>query len=245
MLPKEFEARMERLLGEEAPAFFAELGRTPQKGLYVNRLLLDPERLKELTPFSLLPSPYSPDAFLVKEGTRPGTHPLFAAGAYYVQEPSAMCAAEALGAEPGERVLDLCAAPGGKACRIAGRIGRTGLLVANEIQRGRARVLASNLERMGARAVVTSAEPERLADVLPQFFDRVMVDAPCSGEGMFRKDEGAVADWSEAHVSACAQRQSFILRSADRMLRPGGVLVYSTCTFAPEENEAVVASSPG
>lgn len=242
MLPKEFEARMERLLGTEAPAFFEALGRTPQKGLYVNRLLLGVEQLKQLAPFLLLPSPYSPDAFLVAEGERPGTHPLFAAGAYYVQEPSAMCAAEALGAEPGERVLDLCAAPGGKACRLAGRVGRAGLLVANEIQRGRARVLASNLERMGARAVVTSAEPERLAEALPQFFDRVMVDAPCSGEGMFRKDEGAVADWSEAHVAACAHRQGLILRSADRALRPGGVLVYSTCTFAPEENEAVVAA---
>lgn len=240
MLPEEFKKRMQQLLREEYPAFAEALACPPQKGIYVNRIKLTADQLLKMSDFTLRPSPYSKDAFLIEETVRPGLDPLFAAGAYYVQEPSAMCAAEALGVQSGDRVLDLCAAPGGKACRLAGLVGEHGVLVANEIVHSRAKILASNLERMGARAVVTSASPEQICAAFPSFFDRILVDAPCSGEGMFRKDSGAIADWSEEHVIACAHRQYKILETADRALRPGGRLVYSTCTFAPEENEEVV-----
>ena len=145
--------------------------------------------------------------------------------------------------QPGERVLDLCAAPGGKTTQIAGRMGGEGFLLCNEWSPKRARILSRNIERMGvSNALVTNEHPERLADRLPGFFDRVLVDAPCSGEGMFRKEEAAVTDWSQETVEMCARRQAEILHSAAQMLKPGGRLVYSTCTFAPEEDEGAVAA---
>ncbi|NJK44573.1 MAG: hypothetical protein HC933_10070 [Pleurocapsa sp. SU_196_0] len=159
-----------------------------------------------------------------------------------MQEASAQAVALALEPRPGERVLDLCAAPGGKSTHLAQLMGNQSLLVCNEISASRARVLAENLERLGCAGMVTNEEPATLARRWGAFFDRVLVDAPCSGEGMFRKNPEAVRDWSEGHVLACARRQSEILESAATLLRSGGVLVYSTCTFAPEENEAVIAA---
>lgn len=170
-----------------------------------------------------------------------GNHPYHLCGLFYFQEPSAMAVAEALGIKEDDFVLDLCAAPGGKATHAAGKIGEGGLLVANEIIPKRAAVLAENTERMGiTNAIITNEAPERLMKKFPLFFDKIIVDAPCSGEGMFRKDERAVSEWSKEHVLSCAVRQKNILKSAYNMLRPGGYIVYSTCTFSPEENEGVI-----
>ena len=145
--------------------------------------------------------------------------------------------------QPGEKVCDLCAAPGGKTTQIAGRMLGRGFLLCNEINPKRAKILSRNIERMAVpNALVTNEHPETLAQRFPGFFDRVLVDAPCSGEGMFRKEEAAITDWSEETVAMCARRQGEILHSAAKLVRPGGILVYSTCTFAPEEDEGAVAA---
>ena len=189
----------------------------------------------------LRPVPWEPDGFFYPEKLRPGRHPRHEAGMYYIQEASAMAPAVLCGARPGERILDLCAAPGGKSTKLAASLQGKGLLVANEIHPGRAKILSANLERMGVRnALVTSETPQQLASRFPLFFDRIVVDAPCSGEGMFRKEEQALIHWSLENVQMCAQRQQEILNEAAGMLRPGGMLVYSTCTFSPEENEGTI-----
>lgn len=185
--------------------------------------------------------PWARDGYYYQEGDQPGKHPYHEAGLYYIQEPSAMMPAELLDVKPGERVLDLCAAPGGKSTQIAAKLRGKGLLISNEINPARARILSENIERMGiCNACVTNEAPERLSGFFPEYFDRVMVDAPCSGEGMFRKNEMACEEWSPENVTLCAGRQDRILDCAAQMLRPGGTLVYSTCTFAPEENEGSV-----
>ena len=237
MLPEAFLTRMQQLLGIEYREFLRSFDRPLQKGLRLG----EKGRGLEL-PFGLQPVPWAEDGYTYDPETRPGKHPYHEAGAYYLQEPSAMAPAAMLDARPGERVLDLCAAPGGKATQLAAAMGRKGLLVANEIHPKRAKILSRNIERMGiANALVLNMHPGELAVRFPAFFDRILVDAPCSGEGMFRKEEAAVTDWSEETVAMCAARQTVILRSAAGMLRPGGVLCYSTCTFAPEEDEGVMA----
>ena len=191
----------------------------------------------------LSPVPWEPDGFYYEEELRPGRHPRHEAGMYYIQEASAMVPAVLCGAQPGERVLDLCAAPGGKSTKLGASLRGEGVLVANEIHAGRAKILSSNIERMGIRnAVVTNETPQRLSSRFPSYFDRIVVDAPCSGEGMFRKEEEALRHWSLENVRMCAERQMEILEEAAVMLRPGGTLVYSTCTFAPEENEGVIGA---
>jgi NOL1/NOP2/fmu family ribosome biogenesis protein/23S rRNA U2552 (ribose-2'-O)-methylase RlmE/FtsJ len=189
----------------------------------------------------LEPVPWCPGGFYYGEAVRPGKHSYHAAGVYYIQEPSAMSAVPLLDPQPGETVLDLAAAPGGKSTQIAGAMMGKGMLVTNEIHPARAKILAENVERMGiAGAVVTNETPDRLAERFPRFFDRIMVDAPCSGEGMFRKDPEAMKVWSPDQVTVCARRQEDILEQAVKMLKPGGTIAYSTCTFSPEENEDVV-----
>ncbi len=234
---------MRALLGAEADAFLAALAQPPRAGLRVNTLKLTPDRLLDLLPSSLVPLPWCPTGFLV-EGDEPlGKHPYHAAGLYYLQEPSAMAVAEALAARPGDLVLDLAAAPGGKSTHLASLMGDEGLLVANEVETGRTRALAENLERWGVRqAVITNDDPRRLAERWGAVFDRVLVDAPCSGEGMFRKSRAALDQWSERLVEGCALRQRHVLDTAAQLVRPGGWLAYSTCTFAPEENEALIAA---
>lgn len=236
---------MSRLLGAEYPAFVAALEAEPVGGLRVNTLKLSAAEFAQMSPFPLGdPVPWEPAAFsLLSSNFSPGLHPYHLAGLYYLQDPSAMSAAALLDPQPGERLLDLAAAPGGKTTHLAARMHGSGLLVANEIKDKRLGHLAMNVERWGAgNIVVTNETPERLADHFGAFFDRVLVDAPCSGEGMFRKDMGARLDWSPEMVAGCAVRQRNILRVAVQLVRPGGRLLYSTCTFAPEEDEAVIAA---
>ena len=242
-LPEEFENRMRELLGAEYPAFLESYERRPCQALRVNTCKRSPQRFQDISPFSLRPVLWAPGGFYYGETDRPGKHPWHEAGLYYIQEPSAMAVGALAGAAPGERILDLCAAPGGKTTQLAAAMEGTGLLVSNEIHPARAKILSSNVERMGiTNAVVTNETPERLAERFPGFFDRIVVDAPCSGEGMFRKDEQAVLQWSPENVKMCAERQQDILEQAAKMLRPGGTLIYSTCTFAPEEDEGSVAA---
>ena len=239
MLPKEFLARMERQLGEEYPAYLASLQRPRAAALRFNPLKGEPPEV----PFGLTPVPWEPMGFYFDPDARPGLHPYHEAGVYYLQEASAMAPVVLLAPQPGERICDLCAAPGGKSTQIAGRMKGEGFLLCNEYSPKRAKILSRNMERMGvANALVTNETPERLAKLLPGYFDRVLVDAPCSGEGMFRKEEAAIADWSEETVAMCARRQGEILRQAAKLVRPGGLLVYSTCTFAPQEDEEAVES---
>ena len=233
---------MRALLGDEADAFFASYDLPPVSGLRVNTLKLDSESFETLSPWPLTPVPWCPAGFLIADDARPGKHPYHVAGLYYLQEPSAMAVAEAMRIEPGQRVLDLAAAPGGKATHIASLLGGIGVLVANELVPARVKALGENLERWGAtNAVITNEEPARLADRLGPVFDRVLLDAPCSGEGMFRKSPIAIREWSPEHVTGSAARQATILQEAARLTRPGGLLLYSTCTFAPEENERQIA----
>lgn len=237
MLPEAFCARMQDQLGTEYPAFLESLSRPRAVALRFRPGLVRP------LPFLGAGVPWEPLGYYFEPTARPGLHPYHEAGVYYLQEASAMAPAALLSPQPGERICDLCAAPGGKSTQISGRMGGTGFLLSNEIHPKRAAILSRNMERMGvANALVTNESPQRLAQRLPDFFDRVLVDAPCSGEGMFRKEEAALTDWSPETVAMCARRQAEILESAAAMVRPGGLLVYSTCTFAPQENEAQVAA---
>lgn len=242
-LPKAFAERMQRLLGSEYESFAASYEKKRQYGLRRNPLKGSKEDFDRVIPFPLEKVSWAREGYYYDAESRPGRHLLHEAGAYYIQEPSAMAVVEALAPKPGERILDLCAAPGGKSTQIAGRMQGQGLLVSNEPIGERAQVLSQNVERMGiSNCVVCSEKPERMAMCFPGFFDRVLVDAPCSGEGMFRKDEAAGEEWSPETVEMCAKRQAQILEEAAKTVRPGGVLVYSTCTFSPEENEGTVSA---
>ncbi len=239
MLPAEFLKRMEGQLGPEYPAFLQSLDRPRAVALRFNPLKGEAPRL----PFVADPVPWEPMGFYYDPDSRPGLHVYHEAGVYYLQEASAMAPVTLLDPQPGENICDLCAAPGGKTTQIAGRMAGEGFLLCNEINPKRAKILSRNMERMAVpNALVTNEHPENLARRFPGFFDRVLVEAPCSGEGMFRKEEAAVTDWSQETVQMCARRQGEILHSAAKMLRPGGRLVYSTCTFAPEEDEEAVAA---
>ncbi len=237
--PAAFERRMQALLADGWPAFVRAFSEEPpRRGVRANPLKLAPDRLQTLFGDTLTPTPFSPLGFYLAGERRAGADPLHHAGAYYVQEPSAMSAVTALAPRPGERVLDLCAAPGGKSTQIAAALGGQGLLWCNEYVRARAGALMQNLERCGVtNAAVSSMDTAPLCEALAGCFDAVLCDAPCSGEGMFRKEPAALEQWSEENVALCAARQREILSAAAQAVRPGGRLLYSTCTFAPEENE--------
>lgn len=243
-LPKAFLQNMRAQLGEaEYELYLAAMAQPFTRGLRVN-LLRYPDGALPIPLDGVEEGiPWARGGFFVRSDARPGLHPLHEGGAYYLQEPSAMAAVSALDVRPGQRVLDLCASPGGKSTQIACLLGGQGLLVANEPVPARAQVLSRNVERMGVRnAAVLSALPDALAPRFPAFFDRVLVDAPCSGEGMFRRQEEARAEWTPQSPAGCAGRQLEILSQACRMLRPGGLMVYSTCTFNTVENEGVIES---
>ncbi|MBO4901221.1 MAG: RsmB/NOP family class I SAM-dependent RNA methyltransferase [Lachnospiraceae bacterium] len=246
-LPVEFTDRMQKMLREESEAFFASYEVPAARALRFNPLKVqDPEATAELYGLNRsIPweecGYYYTDAGMPGEGTPFGKHPHHEAGVYYIQEPSAMAPVSFLNVGENERILDLCAAPGGKSTQIAGKMKGTGILVVNEPHAQRARILAQNMERLGVgNAMVTNELPDRLAEHFPLYFDKILVDAPCSGEGMFKKNPEACEQWSVENVYMCANRQDEILSFADRMLRVGGRLVYSTCTFETEEDEGVI-----
>ncbi len=234
-LPQKFIERMKKQLPEsEWEAFFAVYGNAPYTGARVNALKA---RVKD-TPFADYPPvEWEENGFYTSE--KIGAHPYHFAGVLYSQEPSAMRVAPLLEAQAGERVLDLCSAPGGKGTRLAADLEGAGIAVLNEPIASRAKILSQNVERLGiTNAVVTCAYPNALAKVFPEYFDKILVDAPCSGEGMFRKNaEEALTEWSEENVALCAERQREILDCAVKMLKKGGKIAYSTCTFASEEDE--------
>lgn len=238
----EFLFRIKSLLGDDFDEFLKFYENENYKGLRVNTLKCSAEKLKTLVDFELVNTPFCKEGFYIpSDVTSLGNSPLHHCGAFYIQEPSATSAVEMLGVEKNDFVLDLCAAPGGKSTQIGAKLQGTGLLWSNEIVRNRANILLSNIERMGiSNAVVSNCHPDILCNELQGKFDKVLVDAPCSGEGMFRKNSDAQNEWSVEHVKSCAQRQLMILNSAKNALKEGGVMVYSTCTFSQEENEDVI-----
>ena len=245
--PEPFLERMRQLLGPEFADFERALYGPRVNSLRVNTLKLEPSALEPLLQTPLRPVPWCDAGFYVSYEARAGSHALHAAGAYYVQEASAMAVGAGIVGILGRdglknlKVLDLCAAPGGKSTHLGQLMNNTGLLVSNEIVTPRAKILAENLERLGIRATVMNEDPGRLSRAWGAYFDVVLVDAPCSGEGMFRKNSEAALEWSLDLPATCARRQDDILEAASNLLKPGGLLMYSTCTFAPEENEGVVS----
>lgn len=243
-LPERFTERMKELLGAEYEEFLACYQQEKKQGLRVNTAKISVEDFLKITPFSLIPIPWTQNGFFYREEDQVTKHPHYYAGLYYVQEPSAMVPAGRLPVEMGDRVLDLCAAPGGKATELGARLNGTGMLVANDLSASRAGALVKNLELFGIRnAFVTAEAPEKLLERFGPFFDKILVDAPCSGEGMFRKAPGLIKSWEERGPEYYAPLQRQILSCAVEMLRPGGMLLYSTCTFSPEENERVIAGT--
>ena len=240
-LPQAFKEKMERLLGAEYTEFLESYEKERKQGLRLNLLKTSREKFEQEAPFSLSPIPWTEEGYYYGKEDRPGLHPYHEAGVYYIQEPSAMAVVSLLDPKPGERILDLCAAPGGKTSHIAYRLQGRGFLAANEIHPARAKILSQNVERMGiGNCAVFNETPDRLLGHFPEYFDRIVTDAPCSGEGMFRKDEAARGEWSPDNVKLCAERQAYILDCAAGMLKPGGTIAYSTCTFSPEEDEQAV-----
>lgn len=238
-LPIEFTKRMKNLLGDEYDSFAQAYEDSNYRGLRINPLKAkDGMKLEQ---FDVRLVPWCATGYYYSDECAPGRHPYHYAGAYYIQEPSAMLVGELTKAAPGMKVLDLCAAPGGKTGHIAGKMAGQGVLVANEIVPSRAKILSQNVERLGIRnCIVVNESPDKLACFMPGCFDLVVVDTPCSGEGMFRRDEIARDEWSPENVSMCAKRGQDILDAADTMLAMGGRLVYSTCTFAPDEDERAI-----
>ena len=240
-LPEKFLKTMKQILGEEYGAFLESFDGKRQFGLRVNTAKMKLEEFERIAPFHLSKIPWIADGYFYEEEDAPAKHPFYAAGLYYLQEPSAMTPASRLSVTPGERVLDLCAAPGGKATALGAKLQGEGLLVANDINNARAKALLRNLELFGiSNAFVTNEPPHILAEHYPEYFDKIMVDAPCSGEGMFRKNPAVVEAWQEKGPEYFSRLQRDIILYAADMLRPGGRMLYSTCTFSPLENESVI-----
>lgn len=241
ILPEAFKVSMKELLGSEYEEFEKSYEKERFAGLRFNPLKASLEHFMDVIPYRLTPVAWAKEGFYYDLSEQPGKSVLHEAGAYYIQEPSAMCAVSLLDPKPGDCVLDLCAAPGGKSSQIAGRLEGKGVLVSNEIISDRAKILSSNIERMGVRnACVLNESAPHLSNFFSSFFDKILVDAPCSGEGMFKKEENAISEWSPENVISCHERQLQILDEAAKMLKAGGVLVYSTCTFNKTENEGTV-----
>lgn len=240
MLPVEFENRMKKILGDKFDVFMKTYSDTPVRAFRINTKKISEESFEKINPFGGEKIPFADSAYYFNyDGI--GNHPYHHAGMIYVQEPAAMSAAASVDIQPDWKVLDLCAAPGGKSSQIAAKLDDSGLLVSNEIIPSRCKILTGNIERLGFRNVVTTCtDAKRMSELFGEEFDLVVVDAPCSGEGMFRKDETAVSEWSEANVKLCADRQQEILSYINSLVKAGGYLLYSTCTFSLEENEKCV-----
>ena len=242
MLPERFLKRMSEMLGDEYPDFEKALSEPNVRAVRVNETKISVERFLSLTELAVSPIPYASEGFIPESADGIGKSPEHHAGMFYVQDPGAMATVKALDIHRGWRVLDACSAPGGKASQLATAIGDEGVLLANEYVPKRAKIIVSNFERLGIKnAVVTSLDTAKIGDMFDSYFDLVLCDAPCSGEGMFRKYDEAVEEWSEENVRLCAERQTEILDNLAGSVREGGYLLYSTCTYSPEENEGVVA----
>lgn len=239
-LPESFKNRIKEQLGDEYEAYLQSFQEKSRNGLRVNTGKLSPVEFERMSPFGLQEVPWVPNGYIY-EDERPAVHPYYYAGLYYLQEPSAMTPASLLPIEPGDRVLDLCAAPGGKSTELAARLQGKGVLVSNDISNSRAKALLKNLELFGARNIlVVSEAPGKLTEYFRGYFDKILVDAPCSGEGMFRKSPAIIKNWEQYGTEYYHKLQQEILPQAVEMLKPGGYLLYSTCTFSPEENEGSV-----
>ncbi len=240
-LPESYLQVMKTLLGDEYPAYLDSFGDERTYGLRVNTLKISPEEFEKISPFLLERVPWTENGYYCSASDKPGKHPYYYAGLYYLQDPSAMAPAAVLPVEPGDRVLDLCAAPGGKSTELAAKLQGSGVLYANDISNTRAQALLKNLELFGVKnSVILSEDPEKLAGRFEGYFDKILIDAPCSGEGMFRKEPAVIRSWIEHGNEFYAGLQKKITRAALRMLRPGGMLLYSTCTFSPTEDEETV-----
>lgn len=237
-----FSKRMRELLGSDYAEYLASFDKKPYSGLRINTLKITPEKWKEISPFALRCVPWTENGFYYDRECQPAKHPYYHAGLYYLQEPSAMTPAAVLPIEPGENVLDLCAAPGGKSTELAAKLQGEGVLISNDISASRAMALLKNLELFGVRnSVVLSEYPAKLEKYFTNWFDKILVDAPCSGEGMFRKDPSIQKAWEKQGPDFYHRLQKEIMGSAVKMLRPNGMMVYSTCTFSKEENEGTMS----
>ena len=239
-LPQEFACRMKNILGDQYDDYLKALEQPAVKGFRVNTDKISLEKFSKINPFGKEKIPYVENGFYL-EAAKAGNHPYHHAGMIYIQEPGAMAPVECLDINPDWCVLDMCAAPGGKSTQVKNKLGEKGILVSNEIISSRCKILTGNIERLGfENCVTTCMEPKKIAKTFPQTFDLIIVDAPCSGEGMFRKEEIAVSEWSPENVLMCAERQKSILNEAVKALKSGGTILYATCTFSLEENEMVV-----
>ena len=241
-LPDKYTEKMKRILGDDYDNYIASLSEPLKHALRVNTLKISVEDFLKISPFKLDPIPWTTNAFYYDASLDfPSKHPFYYAGLYYLQEPSATLPAAAIPIEEGDKVLDLCAAPGGKSTELSAKLKGTGLLVSNDISASRIKALQKNLEIFGVtNTVITCESPERLADHFGQYFDKILIDAPCSGEGMFRKSTAMVTAWEQNGNEFFAKLQREILDSAVKLLAPGGSILYSTCTFDPSEDEEQV-----
>ena len=240
-LPEKYLTEMKKLLGGSYDDFLRSFYAKRSYGLRVNTAKISPEEFIRRAPFSLRPVPWTPNGFYYDGSEKPSRHPYYFAGLYYLQEPSAMTPARVLPVKPGDRVLDLCAAPGGKSTELMVKLGGSGILFSNDISNSRAQALLKNLELFGAsNCVIMSEDPARISSRFPEYFDKILIDAPCSGEGMFRKEPSVIRSWEEHGNAFYAGLQKKIVSEALKMLRPGGYLLYSTCTFCPDEDENIV-----
>lgn len=240
-LPDYFVDRIQLLFPEEAEGYFNSFNMPPHYGLRTNTLKISPSGLEKLLNIPLEPVAWCDNGFYYNADYRPAKSPLYHAGLFYIQEPSAMAPASVFDIKKGDKVLDLCSAPGGKTTQLAAKLDGEGLIVANDVSNTRLRGLVKNIEMAGVtNGVVLNETPQRLANIFPEYFDKVLIDAPCSGEGMFRKDSEAVKNYEKHKSEQCSVIQKDILQYADKMLKPGGKIMYSTCTFAPEENEMII-----
>lgn len=240
-LPEDYRIRMKDMLGEEYDRYLESLEFPAYHGIRINTAKISVEDFLKISPFTLKPVPWCANGFYYDVHDQPSKHPYYYAGLYYIQEPSAMTPASVLPLEEGDRVLDICAAPGGKSTELAAKLNGTGLLVSNDISNSRAKALLKNLEIFGVSNMVVLSEPSNvIADRFEGFFDKILIDAPCSGEGMFRKSSSMIRAWENNGVELFVNLQQSILREMVRALRPGGMLVYSTCTFSPQEDEQSV-----
>lgn len=239
-LPNEYQNAMRAILKDEYDDYLKSLEEKPVKAFRVNTEKISVEDFEKIDTFSCGKIPYVKNGFYL-DYDKIGNHPFHHAGMIYVQEPGAMAPAECVDIEENWKILDMCASPGGKSTQLKNKLSEKGIIVSNEIVKSRCKILTGNIERLGlSNTVTTCMDTKKLAKIFPETFDLIMVDAPCSGEGMFRKDENAISEWSEENVKMCAKRQSEILENAAAALKDGGYIIYATCTFSLEENEMTV-----